>query len=269
MKQRLVHLFKQILDFLTNKQFILNLIGLIAFVLIVIFGVLQWLKFYTHHGQKLSMPDYINVPLRQAVKDAKDKSFEIIVNDSVHIVEMPGGIIRLQNPKGGSLVKQNRKIYVTVTKYLADKVDLADLYDIYGANYNLKAAEFRTRGLKTRIKETKYDPADNVILEVWQGDRQLINREEPPPNILVDKGSILDFVVSSSAGGSFVVADVRGKTVNQARFALRKFRIGDIRTEDGSMLQNVENAIIVEQDPPAESVGESGQLVHLVVRDPS
>ncbi len=268
MKQRLFRLLKELIAFLTNKRFIYHLLGIAAFVIIVIFGVLQWLKIYTHHGQQLEMPDYIDVPFDEAQKDAKSKSFELIVNDSVHIVGVPGGIIRLQNPPGGSLVKQNRKVYVTVTKYTADKIDLADLYEIYGANYDLKSAEMRGRGLNTVVMSRRYDAAENVILEVWYRGERIIGREAPPEQLLVDKGSTLEFVVSSTSQGNFIITDVRNKPVNTARFMLRKFRIGTITSVDGSPIEDVENAIVVSQDPSANTMGTVGQVVDLVVRKP-
>lgn len=269
MKKRAQTLFKQILDFLTNKKFIFNLAGIAAFICIMLFGILQWLRIYTHHGQKLEMPNYIDVSIDEALNDAKSKSFELIVNDSVHIVDVPGGIIRLQNPPGGSWVKQNRKVYVTITKFIADQIDLADIYEIYGANYDLKSAELRGRGVNTVIKETQWDPADGVILEVWYRGRRIISRDDPPDEILVDKGSTLEFVVSSNEGGSFVVADVRGLTVNQARFALRKFQIRKIESPDGKPIENIENAVVLSQDPLPNTYGTSGQSIDLIVAPPN
>ena len=55
---------------------------------------LLWLRFYTNHGQELEMPDYIGVQLDEASKNAEDKTFQIVVTDSVHIVGTAGGEIQ-------------------------------------------------------------------------------------------------------------------------------------------------------------------------------
>ena len=74
----------------------------------------------------MELPDYENTLIDDANKDANKRSFEIIVNDSVHIVGRRGGMIINQNPVKGSLVKENRKIYVTITKFNPDKLTLDD-----------------------------------------------------------------------------------------------------------------------------------------------
>jgi len=90
---------KNIIDFLGNKKFLKQLLYLFAFVIFLIVAAIQWLKYYTHHGQKLEMPNYIGINHVEAKKDAEKKSFVLIVEDSLHIVGKPGGEIIDQNPK--------------------------------------------------------------------------------------------------------------------------------------------------------------------------
>jgi len=114
-----------------------------ALLLLVIFGVtLLWLKAYTNHGQKLELDDYVGVHYQKATKDSKKESFELIVKDSIHKVGQPGGLIIAQNPPGGSLVKENRKIYVDITKYNPDEIALESLSAMYGTQYNSKVRNF-------------------------------------------------------------------------------------------------------------------------------
>jgi len=101
----------------------LLILSLIAIAVII--GILQWLKWYTHHGEELILPDYIDKPLVQAENDAADRNFEIVVTDSIFLVGRPGGIIYDQNPKPGSKVKRKRKIYTIVTKSGADMIKVA------------------------------------------------------------------------------------------------------------------------------------------------
>ena len=75
------------------------------------------------------------------------------MNDSVHIVGRQGGMIINQNPKSGSLVKENRKIYVTVTKYNPDKLTLKDLPVLYGADFEQKRKEQVLYWMHERIRE--------------------------------------------------------------------------------------------------------------------
>ena len=93
-----------------------NLAFIALFLMGIFLIVTLWLRWYTHHGESLLLPDYRDFSIEDARNDAEKKSFELLVADSVFIVGKKGGLILDQNPKGDSKVKQNRKIYVTVTK---------------------------------------------------------------------------------------------------------------------------------------------------------
>lgn len=253
---------------MTNKQFILNILGIGGFLAFVIFGVMWWLKLYTHHGQKLELPDYRDVRLEEAIADAQKKSFQIIVNDSVHIVGKEGGLIQNQNPPGSATVKQRRKIYVTVTKYNADVVDLATLLPIYGQPHEMVKAAFERKGISSTIKGYRYDLTSDQVLEVWQGENLLIHADTPPEQIPIEKGSQVSFVLSSAEGGEQVIPDLLGLTVRQARFVLNrnKLRIGSVYAEGGATLSDPERAIILRQIPEPASgrtigIGESVDLI--------
>src|SRR5210317_2111232 len=85
--------------FLTNKIFFKNLLFMGIFILILLIALNLYLRSYTNHGQKLTLPDFNDMHLRDASILATEKTFQIIVNDSTHIVGMPGGVIINQNPK--------------------------------------------------------------------------------------------------------------------------------------------------------------------------
>ena len=133
--------FKGLLAFIFSKTFLKHLGLIIAFYLIIMISLLLWLNIYTNHGQKLILPDYRNMHVEKAIIDAEKHKFKIIIDDSTHIVGKPGGIIIDQNPKSHSKVKENRKIYVTVTKYNPDKLNIEDLPSLYGRNYDSKKRE--------------------------------------------------------------------------------------------------------------------------------
>ena len=92
------NIFQRIL----KSRIVKHLFFIAIFLLLVLGAILFWLSMYTNHGQKLEMPDYVSTHLDDASDDAEDKSFEIIVNDSIHIVGEPGGMIRSQNPLAGA-----------------------------------------------------------------------------------------------------------------------------------------------------------------------
>lgn len=266
---KLRYILKEIYSFLTNKKFLLNLLGILVFITVVIWGVLTWLRIYTNHGQQLEMPNYIDIHLDDARLSANERSFEIIVNDSVHIVRKPGGLIQIQNPRPGSLVKEKRKIYVTTTKYQADLVDLSDM-TMYGQGYEMIKSALERKGVRTKIRDYKYDPlTNNAILEVWQDDKLLISQSMNPDQIKLEKGSALEFILSTPEGGSEVVQNLVSRTVNTARF-MHQYLTLDITYANDLGVDDVEKAIIISQSPRADGVTSltHGSKIQVTVKAP-
>ncbi|MFT4568047.1 MAG: beta-lactam-binding protein with PASTA domain [Saprospiraceae bacterium] len=247
MGEKVRYILTEIKLFLTNKRFLLNLLGILVFLMIVIWGVLTWLKIYTNHGQQLMLTDYVDMHISEATEDAKKNSFEIIVNDSVHIVGKKGGIIQTQNPQGGALVKEKRKIYVRITKYIADLVDISDIA-LYGQNFTMKKAALERKGIKTNVVGRKFERlAPNIILEVSQDGQTLISQSKKPKNpIIVEKGSTLDFIITTSEGGTTPIPNLIGNPINRAGFLAPDFNIQIMNRED---VIDESNAIIESQSP--------------------
>lgn len=268
MGKKLQYILSEIKQFLTNRRFIYNILGILLFLTIVIWGILTWLKVYTNHGQEIALPNYIGQHITEATAKAKDASFEIIVNDSVHIVGKDGGIIQTQNPAGGALVKEKRKIYVMVTKHVADIVDLSTIL-LYGQPFEMKKAALERKGIKTKIRSYKYDQADNVILEMWQGDDLLVSNKKSTKGIKVKKGSTVEFVISRSDGGSVVLPNFINRTFGGAAFMAPSLNIvianpGDLSEDE------LNDAIIVSQSPIADGDATlvAGSTVRVTIKQP-
>ncbi len=263
----------QISQLLTNRTFIYNILGVLLFILVVIFGVLQWLKIYTNHGQKLDMPNYIDQHITDAQDDATSKSFEMIVNDSVHIVGKPGGLIQNQNPNGGSQVKEDRKIYVTTTKYNPDVIELKEpILPMYGKDYESLRKQLQQKAIASEIKDFKYDPlTTGTILEVWHGNEKISSSNIRLEAYKIERGSRLKFVVSSHEGGSFVIPNVEGLTYARAIWTIEnsKFSVGEVTYANDLGIEDLNKSIIVRQNPVADgSKLAAGLSINLVVKAP-
>lgn len=241
----------QIFKFLTSRQFLIQLGLMFLCVVVVIFGVLFWLKLYTNHGQKLELPNYIDQQVDDAIKDAKKKSFMIIVNDSIHKINVPGGRILNQNPKGSSIVKENRKIYVTVSKYNADMILTDNLPPIiYGKNYDRVKNQLENLEIFAKIKDYKYDnAAPNSILEVWYDGQQIVSNNGTKEGVEIAKGGTLEYVLSQSSGGEVNVPDVTCSQLSTAKFTIEASRLMVAEIIEQGEITNPEQAYIVKQIP--------------------
>lgn len=219
---------------MTTKTFFKNLLFMLLFLVLLVVGVNIWLRSYTNHGQQLKLPDFQEMHIRDAKKLASDQSFTIIVNDSTHRVGMPGGLIINQNPDPNSMVKENRKIYVTTTKYIADQVRVSSLPELYGRNYEQKKKELSHMQINSRVQSKMYDPGEpGHILEVYYKGKLIADKEGRKSDVKIDKGSTLGFVISQRSGLELSVPDLRCQTLAAAQFIIEdgsKLKLGTIRT---------------------------------------
>jgi len=248
---------KDFFKFLISKAFLKQLAYIIIFLVFVLFLVLMWLRFYTNHGQKLELPDYINQNIEEAQKDAETKTFEIIVTDSIHKVGKEGGLIIDQNPTPGSMVKEQRKIYVNITKYSPDKIKVVDLPMLYGNDFDQKRTELKYLDITSKIKTEKYDPGEpNHILEVWYNNSLIINYKTKENSVEIDKGGTLEFVISKREGGEGIIPDLVCQEFSAAETMalLSKFQIGRV-IEEGE-INDRNTAFVIAQSPLADGSSE-------------
>ncbi len=218
-------------------------------------GLNIWLRVYTNHGQQLELPDYVGQHIDEASEDARKRSFEIIVSDSIHIVGKPGGIITRQNPAKQAKVKENRKVYVSVTKYSADQIQVGSLGVLYGQDYESKKRELAYLEINSTIKGRKYDPGEpDHILEVWYKGEAVITKNVEKRNVSIDKGDTLEFVISQKGGGEAAVPDLRCQPFAAAQFILEssQLKLGEVK--ELGQITDINAATIVAQSPNPETV---------------
>ncbi len=168
--------------------------------------------------------------VEKAKQEAEKSKFHIIVDDSTHIVGKRGGLIIAQNPVPNSKVKENRKVYVTITKFNADKIKLEDLPELYGYNYKSKKRELSFMKINSVIKGYKYDKntPDNILEAYYNG--KLITGEQKPKGLEIEKGGTIEFILSSRTGGTTNLPDLRCKSFEQAEFLIesRNLKLGKV-----------------------------------------
>lgn len=217
---------------------------------LVLGGVLFWLKMYTNHGQKLEMPDYVGKYYKDAIQDSDDRSFEMIVKDSIHKVGQPGGLVISQNPTAGSFVKENRKIYVDITKYNADEIKLSSISKLYGGHAESKAIELGYLDIKTEVLRYIHDAGEpDHIMEVWYEGKMIDGPSGRKLDTKIKKGSTVGLVLSKMDGGLVEVPDLVCTSYSQLGFILqvRHLSLGSI--EQIGAITDRNKAYIVAQTP--------------------
>ncbi len=205
---------------------------------------------YTNHGQKLELPNYIDSHVSFAKKDANDRGFQIIVNDSIHKVGVKGGQILIQNPKPLSFVKENRKVYVTTSKYIPDNFKSEYLGRIYGSPFYMKEKELRRQDIYSNIIDRQHDRGepDMILGAFYKGKSLLTGNNETVKNINIPKGETIDFILSTNQGGETSLPDLTCSQVSGARFILSRSKLNINIIEEGE-IDNLADSYIIRQDP--------------------
>ena len=139
---------KPIFQFLKSKKFLINL--LIAFVgVIMLIGITyKWLSSYTNQGESITVPDFIEMNISDLDEFLEDKRFKYKISDSsTYNPEFPPGTIIDQDPAPNKKVKENRTVYLNITKSVAPKVKMPD---IIGVHQRQAVATLISYGLKNR-----------------------------------------------------------------------------------------------------------------------
>ncbi len=141
---------------------------IIAFIYVaVIFGVLQWLKKYTQHGVTIKVPELLGKSPQELKELEKTVNLEFIINDSVYIYDRKKGTVIDQNPGAHSVVKQNRKVYITLNAYKPPTIKMPRLIDM---SLRQAKAVLETYGLV--VGNLKYEPdfaKDAVLKQYFKG----------------------------------------------------------------------------------------------------
>jgi len=259
-------LSKSFFRVLLNPRFWLHLAFVGVFFMVCGAVTFAWLNNYTRHDQKLELPDYTGWNLDEAVKDATEQSFRISTLDSIHVVGKPGNEILQQTPVSGALVKENRTIYVTITKRNADKISVGRLPILYGKNYERKKRElYQSFEIESRIKARRFDPGEpGHILEVLYKGQTVSGRKGRKEDVLIEKGSTLDFIISERKGGELAIPDLVCKTFAEARFIIENsgLILGEILTAGN--IEIADSAYVTGQVPdPAEGYMHMGEEIKL------
>lgn len=112
-------------NFFSNHPVISGLIAMCVTGFILIWLVLIFLDFWTHHGDDSVVPEIKHMTFSEARATLAQADLEIEISDSIYDTSVPAGTIIESWPKAGSQVKRGRKVYVTLTAFTPKHVTLS------------------------------------------------------------------------------------------------------------------------------------------------
>jgi beta-lactam-binding protein with PASTA domain len=117
-----------LIKFVTSKVFLKQIALAIVAVIVLSFVILKWLKYSTNHGEFIEVPVLKGKTLDVVEIELNDKELQMMVQDSANYnPNYPKYSVIDQLPEAGSLVKENRKIYLTINPSGYRKVAIPDI----------------------------------------------------------------------------------------------------------------------------------------------
>jgi len=246
---------------MSNKPFtifrFLKNIGIMAgiFTVLLLFFFYVYLPATTNHNETITVPDLVGTPFDNIdeLLTNRDLRFEV-VTDSGYSEQFDPETILSQNPKGGSKVKENRKIYLTLNANVPPQVRMPDL-----VNTDLLNAEdiLISNGLKRGEITYVPDIRENAVI------KQELEGKEILAGSMLYKGSTIDLIIGNGVGKeTFPIPDFLNKTLEEVQFQIEGF---DFSNFEINYIPNdtVPNPVVYKQLPPMGQVVRKNQLVEV------
>ncbi len=232
--------------FLISKGFFKHLLICIAFLTSIIFLVLLLLKSYTNKNSLIELPNYKSYSVENMDSIMSEMSLRYVIIDSVYNDNLPPYSILDQDPKPGTFVKPNRRVYFTIVSKNKKLVSTPNLIDL---TTRRAVAKLNSIGLTVGNLNYVPDMAKNAVL------KQFYEGKEIDPGVILPVGSVIDLEIGDGLSEVMVELPLlEGLTVEDAQIVLqmRSLKLGLIVYDRN--VKDSTNAVIYNQIPTPNNV---------------
>lgn len=237
-----------------NKKIRRSIILILALILIflVFFTLIKFGVFSFFGGEKIEVPNLINMPVEEAELLLKENGLELKIVDNEINDEIDEGRIIRQYPSEKSMIRKGNEITVVVS---TREDEVIEIKDYTGMKIEEVEEQFKDGPISLLI-EGEYND------EIEEG---LIISQVPEENTKLKKGDSLKLYVSKGKEKSLIkVPDFVGKKLEYAQQNIDTlgFKIGSIETREDDL---VEENTILEQNPVGNTEVEKETAINFVV----
>ncbi len=181
-----------LIKFITSKTFFKQLGLAIVVSIVLVFFALRYLKYTTNHGDFVEVPELKGKTLDVVQIEIDDNDLTMVVQDSANYnPNYPKFSVIEQQPAAGALVKENRKIYLTLNPSGYKKVSVPNVIrrTFRQAKPTLEALEFEV-GTITYVNDLGLDE----VIEIRHKGKKIT------PGTMLAKTSKIDLVLGNGKG---------------------------------------------------------------------
>lgn len=134
----------------------LNLAAMLIVVVLLCLGLKMGLDIYTHHGEKIIVPDVRHKMFADAEHILIENKLKVAVSDTGYVKTLPPDCILEQSPEPGKGVKSGRIIYVVINSSSSPMLTIPDIID----NCSYREARAKLIAMGFKVGQTEYIPGE-------------------------------------------------------------------------------------------------------------
>ncbi len=236
-----------------RQSFLFN-VTILLFVIIVVTLLVDkiFLPLYISLGDETEMPDVIEMHVAEASDLLTKQGFQVLVSDSMYDALHEEGVIIEQNPYPYATVKENRRVYLTIS--IGEKPII--MPNLFGVSPREADLILHSYGMKLKAKNYVYSDIYNEGTVIGQSY---------PQGQQIRAGSEIDITISlGKLREETIVPDLIGKSLYEARQRLKllELRLGEIVYEERDKILP---ETVIKQSIPAGEAFNPGDTIILTV----
>lgn len=133
-----------------------NLLAMVLVVVLLCFGVKYGIDLYTHHGEKIQVPNVRHKSFADAEHILDKLGLQIAISDTGYVKTLPPDCILEQSLVPGQVVKSGRTVYVVVNASSTPTLTIPDVID----NSSYREARARLTVMGFKVGDPEYVPGE-------------------------------------------------------------------------------------------------------------
>jgi eukaryotic-like serine/threonine-protein kinase len=195
-------------EYLTSKNFFIQILIAMAIVFVLGYLFMHWLTFTTDHGDEILVPDLRKLSEQQVEEKLDAINLDYVLLDSVdYRKDFPKHTVVEQDPIAGSKVKEGRKIYIKINSSGFSTVRIPNLIE---KTYRQAVPTLKALGLEEGKITYKPYLGRDMVLEMH------LNGKKLNPGDKVFKSSKIDLVLGDGKVGFEEEVDTTATTDPEA-----------------------------------------------------
>lgn len=238
-----------------GRMFKYLLITIVAIFLLLVLLDKIIMPWYVKLGEVERVPSVVGLGFPEAQKRLEKLGFDVKKGEPRYDDRYPAGTVLRQLPYGGTMTKDGRRIYLTISRGSA----MEPMLDLIGMPLREARIHLMRKGFD--VGEVAYEYNDTIM-------RDLIYSQGIPPKVGARPGARVDVMISRGPSTRFtMMPNLISLDVETARVRLQNagLVLGIIRSKEDPTY--ITNTVIEQETPPYGKVAE-GAAVDITIAKP-